>query len=164
MLKKNTRKIAFLGMGIALYVVFSYFIKIPLINQIRTDFGYLVFGFFLNVFGWPASIVGIAGCIISNLLYSGTFPLGWALGQLVIGITCGLFFMRSEKLWLKCVVGALAVLLGIGVVKTLVESFLFHLPLALKAVRGLVASVADAIPFIAGIILSDRTNYFRDHA
>ena len=35
----RTRKLTVLGMGIALYVVLSYTVKIPLINQIRTDFG-----------------------------------------------------------------------------------------------------------------------------
>ena len=162
MSKEKTKRIAILGMGTAMYVVFSFFIKIPLINQIRTDLGYLVFGFFLNVFGWEATAVGVFGCIISNLLYSGTFPIGWAIGQTLIGVLCGLYFKKTDNLLLKCIVGALAVLLGIGVVKTLVESFLFDLPLALKFVRGLVASVADAIPFIFGILLSEKIPYFKN--
>lgn len=153
---KGNRKITYFGMGIALYVVFSYTVKIPLINQIRTDFGYLVFGFFLNLFGWQATVVGVLGCIISNLLYSGTFPLGWALGQTVIGLICGTLFRKTERLWTKCLVATASVLLGIAVVKTIVESILFDLPLVLKAIRGLVAAVADMIPFIAGIILSEK--------
>ena len=47
----RTKKITYLGMGIALYVVLSMTVKIPLINQIKTDFGYLAFGAFLNLFG-----------------------------------------------------------------------------------------------------------------
>ena len=160
---KKTRQLAILGIGVALYVVFS-FLKVPLINQIRTDFGYLVFGVFLSLYGWPAAAVGVFGCVISNLLYTGTFPIGWAIGQTLIGVSCGLFFVRTEKTWLKCAFGVAMVFVGIGVVKTLVESALFHLPLAAKFVRGLVASVADALPFGAGIVLADRVLALRKNS
>lgn len=155
-MSNKVKKITYLGMGIALYVVLSYTVKIPLINQIRTDFGYLVFGVFLCLFGVEGTIVGVLGCIISNLLYSGTFPIGWALGQLFIGIVCGLSFRKVENTGLRVLIACVSVLIGIGVIKTLVESFLFNLPLAAKFVRGLVASVADAVPFALGIILSKR--------
>ena len=154
-MSKN-RKITYMGLGIALYVVLSYTIKIPLINRIRTDPGYLVFGLFLCLFGTPGTLVGVLGCIISNLLYSGTFPLGWALGQTFIGLFCGYVFRRTDKTWLKLIWGALAVLIGIGGIKTVVESVLFKLPLGVKLIRGLVAAVADAVPFLAGILLSTR--------
>ena len=154
-MSKN-RKITYMGLGIALYVVLSYTIKIPLINRIRTDPGYLVFGLFLCLFGTPGTLVGVLGCIISNLLYSGTFPLGWALGQTFIGLFCGYVFRRTDKTWLKLIWGALAVLIGIGGIKTVVESVLFKLPLGVKLIRGLVAAFADAVPFLAGILLSTR--------
>jgi Mn2+/Fe2+ NRAMP family transporter len=131
-------------------------VKLPLINQIRTDFGYLVFGVFLCLFGWQATVVGVLGCIISNLLYSGTFPLGWALGQLFIGLFCGWLLPKQNSRLLRCLTAAFAVLVGIAGIKTVVESVLFDLPLALKAVRGLVAAVADLIPFLVGILISDR--------
>ena len=53
----RTKKITYLGMGIALYVVLSMTVKIPLINQIKTDFGYLAFGAFLNLFCFPLLLV-----------------------------------------------------------------------------------------------------------
>ncbi len=152
----RTKKMTLLGMGVALYVVLSYTVKIPLINQIRTDFGYLVFGVFLCLYGWQATVVGVLGCIISNLLYSGTFPLGWALGQLFIGLFCGWLLPKQKNRLLRCLTAAFAVLVGIAGIKTVVESVLFDLPLALKAVRGLVAAVADLIPFLVGILISDR--------
>ena len=152
----RNKTITYLGMGIALYVVLSYTVKIPLINQIRTDFGYLVFGVFLCIYGIEGTIVGVLGCIISNLLYSGTFPLGWAMGQLFIGLSCGFLFKKTENTALRVLIACISVLIGIGVIKTLVESFLFNLPLAAKFVRGIVASIADAVPFAAGIILSKK--------
>lgn len=152
----KNKKVTYLGMGVALYVVLSYTVKVPLINQIRTDFGYLVFGVFLCIFGMEGTIVGVLGCIISNLLYSGTFPIGWALGQLFIGILCGYIFRKTESTALRLVIALISVFIGIGVIKTLVESFLFSLPLAAKFIRGIVASIADAVPFLAGILLSKR--------
>ena len=152
----SNKTITYLGMGIALYVVLSYTVKIPLINQIRTDFGYLVFGVFLCIYGVEGTIVGVLGCIISNLLYSGTFPIGWAMGQLFIGLVCGSLFKKTEHTALRVLIACVAVFIGIGVIKTLVESLLFNLPLAAKFIRGLVASVADAVPFVAGIILSKK--------
>ena len=53
----RTKKITYLGMGIALYVVLSMTVKIPLINQIKTDFGYLAFGAFLNLFCFSLLLV-----------------------------------------------------------------------------------------------------------
>lgn len=155
-MSNKSKRITYLGMGVALYVVLSYTVKIPLINQIRTDFGYLVFGVFLCLYGVEGTIVGVLGCIISNMLYSGTFPIGWALGQLFIGLCCGILFKRTDKTPIRLLIACLSVLIGIGVIKTLVESFLFNLPLAAKFVRGLVASIADAIPFAAGIVLSKK--------
>ena len=152
----SNKTITYLGMGIALYVVLSYTVKIPLINQIRTDFGYLVFGVFLCIYGVEGTIVGVLGCIISNLLYSGTFPIGWAMGQLFIGLVCGSLFKKTENTAFRVLIACVSVFIGIGVIKTLVESLLFNLPLAAKFIRGLVASVADAIPFVAGIILSKK--------
>ena len=152
----SNKTITYLGMGIALYVVLSYTVKIPLINQIRTDFGYLVFGVFLCIYGVEGTIVGVLGCIISNLLYSGTFPIGWAMGQLFIGLVCGSLFKKTENTAFRVLIACVSVFIGIGVIKTLVESLLFNLPLAAKFIRGLVASVADAVPFVAGIILSKK--------
>lgn len=158
----RNKKITYLGLGIALYVVLSYTVKIPLINRIRTDPGYLAFGLFLCLFGTPATLVGVLGCIISNLLYSGTFPLGWALGQTFIGLTCGYVFRKTDKMWVKLVFGALSVFIGIACIKTVSESLLFNLPLAVRWVRGIVAAVADAVPFLAGILLSARIKLKED--
>ncbi len=42
-MKKN-QKIALLAIGIALYVVLSAFVIIPIVNRIKLDRGYIVFG------------------------------------------------------------------------------------------------------------------------
>ena len=152
----NNKKIAYYGMGIALYVVLSLTIKIPLINHIKTDFGYVVFGAFLNLFGTEATIVGVAGCILSNMRTGGSFPIGWIIGQLFIGISCGLFFRKTDKMWLKILFAIASVFIGIAVIKTAVEVIFFNLALEAKIIRSLVAFVADAIPMALGLLISTK--------
>ena len=152
----RTKKITYLGMGIALYVVLSMTVKIPLINQIKTDFGYLAFGTFVNLFGVEGTIVGVLGCIIANSFVGSAFPPGWVLGQIFIGVFCGLLLKKTDKLWLKSVITVVAVFIGIGVIKTAVEVWLFQIPFKVKVIRNLVAFVADAIPMVIGVIISDK--------
>ena len=152
----RTKKITYLGMGIALYVVLSMTIKIPLINQIKTDFGYLAFGAFLNLFGIAGTIVGVAGCIISNSFVGSAFPPGWVIGQIFVGLFCGYLYGKTDKLWLKCVITVVGVFIGIGIIKTFIEVWLFAIPFAVKIIRNLVAFVADAIPMVIGVLISSR--------
>ena len=152
----RTKLITYMGLGIAIYVVLSFTVKIPLLAHIRTEPGYIAFGIFLCLFGYPATSVGVLGCIIANLLYSGTFPVGWALGQLFIGLFCSFCFSKVSNVWIRCAIGTAAVFIGIAGIKTVVESLLFDLPIAAKVVRGLVASAADAVPFVIGILISSR--------
>ena len=155
----RTKKLTYLGLGVALYVVLSFTVKIPILAHIRTEPGYIAFGLFLCLFGYPATAVGVLGCIIANLLTSGTFPIGWALGQLFIGLSCSWMFPRLKSMAAKLVAGFLSVMIGIALIKSLSESVLFNLPLGIKLVRGTVAALADAVPFLAGILLSSQIRF-----
>ncbi len=152
----KTRLITYMGLGTAIYVVLSFTVKIPLLAHIRTEPGYIAFGIFLCLFGYPATAVGVLGCIIANLLYSGTFPIGWAMGQLFIGLFCSFFFSRVKNIYARLALGTAAVFIGIAGIKTVVESLLFDLPLGVKLTRGLVAAAADTVPFLVGILISGR--------
>ena len=152
----RTKKITYLGMGIALYVVLSMTVKIPLINQIKTDFGYLAFGAFLNLFGMEGTLVGVLGCIIANSFVGSAFPPGWVAGQLFIGLFCGYLLKKTDKLWLKALICVAGVFIGIAVIKTVIEVALFAIPFNIKIIRNLVAFVADSIPMVLGVIISDK--------
>ncbi|MBR5755504.1 MAG: ECF transporter S component [Erysipelotrichaceae bacterium] len=153
---KQTRKTAFLGLGIALYIVLSTFVIIPIVNRIKLDLGYIVFGAYLNVFGIPATIVGVAGCIIANLLKGGSFPIAWATGQLFIGLSLGYLLPKTKKTWLKIVYAIISCFIGIVVIKTAIEVPLFRLPLVAKIMSNSAAFVADTIPLIIGILISGK--------
>ena len=129
---KKTKKIALLGMGIALYVVLGAMVKIPLIAHIQTDLGYIAFGFMLFYLGWQATIIGVAGCLLESLLFSGWVPMGWMLGQAFIGISCGIAYKKIKPIWINIILTILAVFIGIGLIKTGVECKLFNSNLAQK--------------------------------
>ena len=151
----NTKKVAFLGMGIALYCVLGMIMNIPLLagSHLQTDLGYVAFGTFLYLFGWPACIVGVIGCLFESLLTSGWVPLGWMLGQLFIGITCGLIYKKSQHKWVWIVTTILSVFVGVGVIKTLVECLLYSIPIIVKFPKNFIAFIADTIPRLLGLWL-----------
>ena len=151
---KRTRLIAFMGVGIGLYVVLSSFVIIPIVNRIKLDLGYIIFGLYLNKFGIISTVVGVFGCIISNLLKGGSFPIAWAIGQLFIGLSLGYLFSRTDKLYLKIIYAIIMCFIGIVVIKTIIEVSLYELPLYAKILSNSAAFVADVIPMIIGIVLS----------
>lgn len=153
---KSNRQIAYYAMGIALYVVLSLTIKIPLINHIKTDFGYAAYGAFLNLFGIGATVVGVAGCTLSNILSGGSFPIGWIIGQIFIGITCGYAYKKIDNMLYKILITIVSVFIGIAVIKTAVEVVFFNIPLEAKIIRSVIAFIADTIPMIVGLLASTK--------
>lgn len=158
-MKTNVKTMCQLAMGIALYVVLSMTVKIPLISHMQTDLGYIVFGTYLILFGWQATLVGVIGCTIESMLFNGFFPIEWIVGQAVIGIICGLWFKytqnKSEKFRLttNVMITIIAVFIGIGLVKTVVACSLYGMPFSVKFAKDMVAFVADVIPMIVGVAL-----------
>ncbi len=51
-IKSKTKKICYMGLGIALYFVFAMALQIPLIGHLKTDLGYIAFGAWCVIFGW----------------------------------------------------------------------------------------------------------------
>ena len=152
----KTKKISYLGIGTALYVAISIFVKIPLVNRIRFEMGYAVFGLYIPTFSYAASFVGVAGCILSNMLTGGSFPLAWAVGQLFTGLMTAFVCKKTENTVIRCIFGAVAVFIGVGLIKTFLEILIFRFPFWAKFTSNLVAVVADAIPFLIGIGLSKK--------
>lgn len=157
----NTKKISYLAMGVALYVALAHVVKIPIIAHIQTDLGYVAFGLYCALFGWPAFIVGTLGCIIESLLFTGFFPTGWTLGQVLIGIVCGITYRRLSEPKLsytviKIAVTIFAVFIGVAVIKTIVECAIWSLPLGIKFARNCIATAADIPPMLVGLFLGER--------
>ena len=148
---KEIKLVTYLGVFIALYVVLGMLAKIPLIGHIGTDLGYVVFGFACFAFGGPAAIVGIIGCMFESLLISGWIPIGWMIGQAVIGLMCGYFYTHYKSKVLHIIVTIIAIFIGIGLIKTGIECVLYQIPLIVKIPKNIIAFIADTIPMLIGL-------------
>ena len=150
-----TKKVAYLGIGIALYVVLGCVMNIPLLanSHLQTDLGYIAFGVYCCIFGWLGVFVGAIGCVIESMLISGWFPVGWLFGQIFIGIACGIIYKRESNKVVHIIVTVLSVFIGIAVIKTVIECALFGIPLEVKFAKNFVAFIADTIPMIVGLFL-----------
>lgn len=153
---KRTQKITILTLGIALYTVLSAFVIIPIVNRIKLDLGYIVFGLYLNSLGISGTIVGVIGCLLGNMLKGGSFPIAWMLGQLFIGLTLGYFLPKTEKTYLKIIYCLIFAFIGIGVIKTVIEVLMFKYQIWLKFTSNLVAYIVDVIALIIGVLLNKK--------
>ena len=158
----KTRKLCYLALGIALYVAMSASVKIPLVGHIQTDLVYIVFGAYCVLFGWQAVVVGVVGCLIESLIFSGWVPIGWMAGQIFIGLVCGLWYKYTEnkvnsfKITTRIIVTVLAMFIGIGEIKTLIEVSLYSIPFGVKFAKNCIAFVADTIPMIIGMLIAEK--------
>ena len=150
------KKIALLGIGIALYFVLSLTVKIPLISHIQTDLGYIVFGAFLYMLGPIAFIVGAIGCLFESLLISGWIPIGWIVGQILIGIVCGFAYKKIKNVPINILITVAAVFIGVGIIKTGFECVLYQIPVIVKFPKNAIAFVADCVPMIIGYLIARK--------
>ena len=156
-IKNITYKITLIAILSALYVALSFIMKIPLISHIQTDLGYIAFGVACAAIGIPALIVGVLGCLLVSLLTSGWVPVGWMLGQVLIGALCGYSYRKTKNLLINIIVTIVAVFLGVGCIKTVVECNLYSIPFAVKFPKNVIAFIADSIPMIIGYIIATKT-------
>lgn len=155
----KTKTITITALGIALYVVVSMFLKIPLgVGHLALDLGYIVLAVYCYSMG-PiiGAIVGGAGCTIVSLISSGWFPLGWLLGNILIGYTCGRWY-KEEKTTFNCVLSIAAIVLGVLGIKTIVECLMFSIPLVVKLPKNGVAALTDSIVMCLGVIIAPKVH------
>ena len=156
---KATKYISTVSLGIALYVVLSSFIKIPIIGHIGLDLGYIALAVYAYHFGCiPAMIVGSFGCSIVSLLFYGWFPFGWFVANLFVGAMCGGVYHKygQDKLIKNYIVTVAAVFVGIALIKTMIECAMFGIPVAVKLPKNLVAASIDAVTMCAGLSIAPK--------
>lgn len=154
----KTKEICYLGIGVALYVALAALIKIPLIGHIQTDLGYIVFGVYCVLFGHKGTIVGMIGCLIESLLFSGWVPIGWMFANMFIGFYVGTLFEKRKcnNFWKYAILTILAMFIGIGFIKTVIECSLYMIPFEVKFPKNMIAFVSDAIPMLVGLWLVQK--------
>jgi len=156
----KTKKICYLAMLTALYVVLSAFLKVSIIGNIQPDFGYLAFTVALCMFGSIGAVVGVLGCSLESILFSAYgFAPGWAVANLFIGLGCGAVFKLSKSFWVRVIAIVFYCALGLLCAKTSIECFMYQIPLAVKLPKNMVAFGMDAVMMIFGLGLNRLVNH-----
>ena len=151
-MKTNTLKICVTAAGIALFVVLSLCLQVPVFENYYLCLGYIAFAVYCYSFGTlMGTAVGALGVVLYCIITSGLRGMpGWALGNLVIGITLGLTFRRTKAMKntaLKAVINTAAILVsvtvGILLGKSALESVLYSQLLAVRIGKNVYAWAAD---------------------
>lgn len=156
----KTRFITLNGMGIALFVVLTMCLQVPVFENYYLCLGYVVMMVYCYRYGAASgAIVGSLGVVLYCVLTSGLRGMpGWTIGNLAIGIVCGMAFMRLKKLespWLRrgLMVLVIVVMTAIGILglKSLTECLLYAQPMAVRVAKNSYAFVADVVVMIVSI-------------
>ena len=159
-MSKNTKFLALTAVGIALFVVLSLCLQVPVFENYFLCLGYVAVAVYCCSFGTlSGTLVGFFGVILYCLVIDGLRGLpGWALGNLAIAPALGLYFrlarpMKSRALRLLLAVPVIvaACALGILVIKSETESLLYLQPFAIRAGKNLSAFIADAAVLILSL-------------
>ena len=153
----NTKRISLLAVGIALFVVLSLCLQVPVFENYYLCLGYAVMAVYLYSFGTVSgTVVGVLGVILYCVVISGMRGMpGWSLGNLVIGIALGMTFRATGKMKsgilqtaIHCFVIVAATALGILVVKSEVEHLLYTQSFLIRVGKNMSAFIADSAMLI----------------
>ena len=157
---KTIKNICFTAMGVALYVVLTLCLQVPVFENYYLCLGYVSMMVFCYYFGAASGItVGVLGVVLYCLLSNGLRGLpGWAAGNLVIGLVVGLtcsFTKKMENAVLRNIIIAIAVIvstaIGILGIKSIVEVILYAQPMLVRVAKNIYAFVADVVVLIASL-------------
>lgn len=159
-MSERTKKISVTAAGIALFVVLSLCLQVPVFENYYLCLGYVVMGVYCYSFGAvPGMLTGCLGVVLYCILISGLRGMpGWALGNLVIGAILGVTFQATrhmKNVALKELIHVVAIVaataLGILVMKSVTESVLYAQPFLVRAAKNSYAFVADVVVLIASL-------------
>lgn len=156
----STKRLCITAMGIALFVVLSLCLQVPVFENYYLCLGYVVITVYCYYFG-PISgmIVGCLGVVLYCLLTSGLRGMpGWAIGNLIIGLFVGVTCRATRALknhWVQHVIIGASVIVSVAIAmlgaKSLIESLLYAQPIYLRIIKNAYAFVADATVMIMSI-------------
>ncbi len=150
----TTKKLTVTAMGIALFVVLSLCLQVPVFENYYLCLGYVALMVFCFYFGPFASLaVGVLGVVLYCLLISGLRGMpGWAAGNVVIALLVSLACRYTAGLknpWLRRIilVGVIVAATAVGILglKSLVEMVLYAQPFLLRVAKNIYAFVADVV-------------------
>lgn len=157
---KKTKWLCVTAIGIALFVVLSMCVRVPVFENYYICLGYVAMAVYCYSFGVVSgTAVGTLGVILYCVLTSGLRGMpGWTAGNLVIGIVLGLTFKVTKKMksaTLKFAINAVAVILSVAVgilgVKSMTECVLYAQPFLVRVAKNVYAAVADVVTLLVSL-------------
>ena len=156
----KTKKICLMAVGIALFVVLSLCLQVPVFENYYLCLGYVVMAVYCYSFGTlSGTVVGFFGVVLYCLVISGIRGMpGWAFGNIIIGTAIGEMFKRTRdmkssvlRLLIECAVIVFATALGILVVKSETEHLLYSQPFIIRAAKNTSAFIADCMMLVISL-------------
>ena len=157
----KVRDLTFLAVGIALFVVLSMCLRVPVFDNYYLCLGYIVMTVYMWCFKWyEGAIVGFFGvilyCMIGQLGFNG-MP-GWSVGNIVIGLIVGGCVKPVKKIHNKtlqvvvmAVIAVAATFIGIEIIKSLIDSFVVSQPFTVRFVKNMSSFIADAFVIVISL-------------
>lgn len=156
----STKRICIMAMGVALFVVLSLCLQVPIFENYYLCLGYVVMTVFCYCFG-PLSgmVVGGLGVVLYCMLTSGLRGMpGWAVGNLIIGLIVGItckITLKLQNQWIRHVLIGVSVIISVAiamvVVKSVIESLLYAQPILVRMAKNSYAFVADVLIMIISL-------------
>lgn len=159
-MKFTVKSITINAMGIALFVVLSMFLRVPVFENYYLCLGYIVMSVYCYSVGTiSGTIVGTIGVILYCILINGLRGMpGWAAGNFVLGIIIGVAFKNIKKLkssLLENIISSVIVIIGTAiamlVIKSGIESLLYAQPFFIRVAKNIYAFISDAFMIIVSI-------------
>lgn len=148
------------AIGIALFVVLSLCLQVPVFQNYYICLGYVAMTFYCYSIGTlSGTIVGTIGVILYCLLISGLRGMpGWAMGNLFLGIIMGTTFRLIKKIKksiVETIIEAIIIIISTAVamlgIKSVVECLLYSQPFMVRVATNMYAFIADAFVIIASL-------------
>lgn len=161
----TTKTLVGTGLGAALFIVLTMFVKIPSpVPNTTINITYGVMAFFGTVFGPVAgALIGLIGHTISDALLWGTPSWSWVLGSAVVGLVSGLcyYFMDIDNgrftvkdAVMLCVLSVIGNAIAWLLVAPLGDMIQYAQPWDYVFAQGLMAFASNAITTcILGVVL-----------
>jgi len=160
MKKIALKKLTINALGIALFVVLSLCLRVPVFENYYLCLGYVVMTVYCYCVGISSgTLVGTMGVVLYCVLISGLRGMpGWAIGNLILGIVIGLNFKIVKKLkrpWLEDVISIAVIIVATAIaillVKSMVENWLYYEPFLLRVSKNMYAFIADVVVIVISI-------------
>lgn len=167
MLNSTTKKICVLAMGIALFVVLTLCLQVPVFENYYLCLGYVVMAVYCYLFGpLYGSLIGFFGVVLYCLLTNGLRGMpGWSIGNIIIGIFVGIackLTANMKQILLRHTIIALTIVLSTALamlgVKSIIECFLYSQPFIIRTANNIYAFLADAFVLIFSLPICYKMN------